>query len=103
MLWCVSTVPLEPRIPRAGPSPRPRPAPAGVSPAVNVWVTSTLTFSGNDTAFSRNDRLPSYPRPPIRPRTENSGTSVMKSCVTSTTGSPAGLYAATLNARMIAG
>ena len=76
---------------------------AAAPPPVNVWFTSTLMFSGNDTIFSRNVRLASMPRPPIRPRAENSGTSVRNSGVTSMTGSPAALNAATLKARTIGG
>ena len=60
-------------------------------------------FSGKETTFSRNVRVPSNPRAPIRPRTDNSGTSVVKSDVTSITGSPVGLNAATLIARAMAG
>jgi hypothetical protein len=87
------------------PRPPARPPPAGAASAgeVYVCVTSTLMFSGKETTFSRNVRLGSMPRAPIRPRTDSSATSVRNSAVTSMTGSPDALNAATLKARTIAG
>ena len=52
MLWNSTTVPLGPRMPRAAPRAPPAAAPAA-SAVVNVCVTSTLMFAGNDTTFSR--------------------------------------------------
>jgi hypothetical protein len=50
-----------------------------------VWVASISTLVGNDTARSTNDRLASKARAPTRVRPLNSGTSVVKSRVTSIT------------------
>ena len=61
MLYETTTVALLPRMPLAagvpgcgtGAGAPPRPASGG---EVKVWLTSTLTFSGNETTFSRNVR-----------------------------------------------
>src|ERR1035441_7848755 len=91
MLWCSTTVALEPRmVPPPSPPPRPPPA-AAPRPAalVYVMVTSASTFSLNGEMCSINERVASTPAAPRCWRALNSATSEVNSRVTSMTG-PAG-------------